>query len=82
MRLEAAVLMPAPDRRVRKPENGQLLADAGELVTLTPYWRRRLADKDVLEGELPAEHPTPIPAPIAGKPRAAKTTTITKTGTN
>ncbi len=39
-------LRPAADRRVRKPD-GALLPDAGELVAMTAYWARRIADGDV-----------------------------------
>lgn len=44
---EIVTLKPAPDVRVRK-EDGVLLAVAGEPVPLTAYWRRRLADEDVV----------------------------------
>lgn len=40
-------LKPAPDRRVRHPD-GRLLDDAGEAVSATPYWLRRLNDQDVV----------------------------------
>lgn len=39
-------LMPVAGRLVRKP-SGQALADTGEKLPLTAYWRRRLRDGDV-----------------------------------
>ncbi|MBI0530092.1 DUF2635 domain-containing protein [Sphingomonas sp. TX0522] len=44
---DTVTLKPAPDVRVRK-EDGALLAAAGEPVPLNAYWRRRLADEDVV----------------------------------
>lgn len=40
--------------QVRKPTGGHL-AEAGEFVPDESYWRRRLADGDVVEAEAPAE---------------------------
>lgn len=39
-------LKPVEGRRVRR-EDGPLLDEAGELVSPSPYWERRLADGDV-----------------------------------
>lgn len=39
-------LIPKEGRLVRKPD-GQALADTGEKLPLTAYWRRRLRDGDV-----------------------------------
>ena len=50
-------LKPAPDRRVRHPD-GPLLDDAGEAVSPSPYWTRKLDDGDVVEG-------TPLKTPKA-----------------
>jgi hypothetical protein len=48
MTAETYDLAPAPDRRVRH-ENGRLLDEAGETVTRSSYWDRRLADDDVID---------------------------------
>ncbi|MCD7099118.1 DUF2635 domain-containing protein [Stenotrophomonas sp. MMGLT7] len=61
-----AVLQPRDHKR---PVPTPLPAE-GATVTLTPYWRRRLADGDVTAGEPPA--PAPTPAKTA---KATKTTT-------
>jgi hypothetical protein len=42
-----------PDLVVRKPDR-TVLAAAGETVTWTPYWQRRLGDGDVVEARSPA----------------------------
>lgn len=42
--------------KARKPMGGFLAAD-GESVILDSHWRRRLADKDVVEATPPAETP-------------------------
>lgn len=48
---ERQFLRPANGLKVRHPD-GRHLADDGEVVTLTNYWRRRLAAGDVIaEGE-------------------------------
>lgn len=38
------------------PERGHVAAE-GEWVPLTPYYRRRLADGDLVEAEAPAPRP-------------------------
>ncbi|MEM7422089.1 MAG: DUF2635 domain-containing protein [Pseudomonadota bacterium] len=46
--MNTQTLKPAPGRKVRRPESPHAhLAEAGETVHLTPYWRRRLAAGDV-----------------------------------
>ncbi len=45
-----AWLHPAPGALVRKPD-GARLSDAGELVPLSSYFARLLADGDVLRGK-------------------------------
>lgn len=45
-----AWMHPAPGALVRKPD-GVALAEAGELLALTPYFARLLADGDVLPGK-------------------------------
>ncbi len=51
---DRAFIKPAqPGTLVRKPINGYLAAD-GEEVTLDSYWRRRLADGDVVVAQPPA----------------------------
>jgi hypothetical protein len=46
---------PAEGRRVLKP-GGAPLADAGEPIALTPYWRRLLAAGDI--EPVPSSKPT------------------------
>ncbi|GAA4651682.1 hypothetical protein GCM10023116_39660 [Kistimonas scapharcae] len=41
-------IKPADGLKVRKPDGSHLAAD-GESVVLTGYWRRRLADGDVVK---------------------------------
>lgn len=50
--LKPLFLKPAEGRRVRRPE-GPLLDDAGELVSPSPYWDRKLIDEDVVEAQPP-----------------------------
>lgn len=46
-------LKPAESKvKVRKPEDGAHLDPAGEYVTPSTYWRRRLKDGDVVEARL------------------------------
>ncbi|RYY25241.1 MAG: DUF2635 domain-containing protein [Sphingomonadales bacterium] len=52
MKLATFYVLPAPDRRVRKPD-GSLLDAVGDTVQDIPYWRRRLADEDVVIGKEP-----------------------------
>jgi hypothetical protein len=53
------VLKPAqPDLKVRLPEANRYLAQEGEEIELTMYWRRRIAEGDVLIVE-----PTPPAKP-------------------
>lgn len=62
---------PAPGRRVRDPANGQLLTRRGAEVPDNSYWRRRLADGDVLDAPpTPAAKP---PKPPRRPTRVAKT---------
>jgi len=50
--MATVVLKPAPGLKIRMPERGMRhLADAGEAVEMNDYWRRRLADGDVLKVE-------------------------------
>lgn len=51
-------LKPAPDRRVRHPD-GPLLDDAGEHVSPSPYWTRKLDDGDVVEAKATKAPTTP-----------------------
>jgi hypothetical protein len=51
-------IAPAPHARVRH-ENGRLLDDAGETVTWSTHWQRRLDDGDIVAL---AETRTPPPA--------------------
>lgn len=52
---------PAPGRRVRDPANGQLLTRRGAEVSESTFWRRRLADGDVLDSPPPAPPKPPKP---------------------
>lgn len=40
---------PAPGLKIRDPETGHYLPEAGQIVPRTPYWLRRLRDGDVVE---------------------------------
>ncbi len=43
---------PAPGLKIRMPERQMRhLSDAGEVVEVNEYWRRRLADGDVVKVE-------------------------------
>lgn len=50
---------PAPGRLIFVPETGRPLAAEGEVVVLSPFWRRRLVDGDVVHVSLPI---APLPA--------------------
>lgn len=45
---ETLVVKPAPGRRVRDPRTKQPLPETGAEVPDSVYWRRRLADGDVV----------------------------------
>lgn len=51
--MEKVHLRPRPGIRVRTPD-GALLPEAGKAFELNSYWRRRIADGDVLTGAPPA----------------------------
>lgn len=58
---------PAPGHRVRDPGTGLLLTRRGATVPDNSYWRRRLADGDVLDAA-----PPPRPArPAKSTPRSS-----------
>lgn len=58
---------PNPGHRVRDPGTGLLLTRRGATVPDSTYWRRRLADGDVLDAP-----PTPRPArPAKSPPRSS-----------
>lgn len=62
--MDRVYVKPAPGMTVRKPVGGYL-ADEGEEVNRDSYWRRRLADGDVVEAKPPK---TAAPAPaVAGE---------------
>jgi hypothetical protein len=44
----------SPDVRVRNEHTRQHIAESGELVPDTSYYRRRIADGDLVETEPPA----------------------------
>ncbi|HWH86355.1 MAG TPA: DUF2635 domain-containing protein [Pseudomonas sp.] len=46
-------LIPTPGMKVRNPQGGYL-RDEGQSVTMTPYWRRRIAEGGCALGEPPA----------------------------
>lgn len=45
-------LIPEGKLKVRHPQGGHLPAE-GDYVVLDTYWRKRLADKSVIEGKPP-----------------------------
>ena len=47
--MDSIKIKPAPGRRVRHPETGQVLEDKAIEVPRTSHWLRRLADGDVVE---------------------------------
>lgn len=66
-------LVPAEGLKVRHPLGGHLKAE-GDHVVLDGYWRRRIAEKSVAEGDPPGAA-TPVTEgtqPKATKPAAAK----------
>lgn len=48
---------PAPGLRIRDPEKGDYLPEAGREVPNTQYWQRRLRDGDVVAAKAPAKPP-------------------------
>lgn len=52
MMAKALFLKPVDGRRVRHPD-GPVLDDAGEHVSPSPYWDRKLSDGDVVEARAP-----------------------------
>lgn len=64
---ESKVLKPAPGVKVRRPDGARKhLAEAGEEVTMSSYWRRRLAAGDVVE-VAPAKAVAEVKPAPAGK---------------
>lgn len=63
--MNTKTLRPNAGRHVVNPETGHALAENGERVELTTYWRRRLSDGDVVEVTPPAR-------PARSAPRPAK----------
>jgi hypothetical protein len=61
-------LVPVGELKVRHPQGGHLKAE-GDHVVLDSYWRRRLADKSVTEGNPPKPERA---KPAAAKPAAAQ----------
>ncbi len=49
-----------PELKVRDPERGGHLPPAGREVPDTDYWRRRVADRDVVKGAPEAPSPAPV----------------------
>lgn len=49
------LLKPAPGLVVRDPADGSILPPEGRAVTVDQYWRRRLADGDVVAVEAGAK---------------------------
>lgn len=61
-----------PNRPTPDPERGGYLADEGRVVEPTPYWLRRVADKDVCEVPMAASPPDPaLPTTPAEEPAVA-----------
>lgn len=68
-------VIPAPGLSIRDPDRRDRLPIGGREVPDTPYWRRRIGERSVFAGEIPAEAPAePVqseePAP---EPKPAKT---------
>ena len=61
---ENKVLRPAVGARVRHPD-GRVLADNGDPVEMSPYWRRKLLAGDVVEVVEQVKTEAPKPAPVA-----------------
>jgi len=62
--------VPAPDRRVRHPDDGHVLPPEGEDVADSSFWRRRELDGDVVieaAEEAPAKESSVKPARSGGK---------------
>lgn len=65
-------LVPVGDLKVRHPQGGYL-APAGDHVVVDSYWRKRISDGSVIEGEPPVEQPAePAAEPAAATPAKAK----------
>lgn len=61
------LLMPAEGRLVRDPETKARLPEEGKWVTLNTFWRRRLADGDVIAVIVGIDEGTAVEAePVAG----------------
>ena len=58
-------LIPAPGRKVRLPETGEVMPARGMEVAVTAYWQRRIDDGDV---QIAVPH---TPKPSAAAPEAA-----------
>jgi hypothetical protein len=56
-------LTPVPGRRVRDPITGTPLPATGGNVVINEFWRRRLAQGDVVVGVAPTPAPTATPTP-------------------
>ena len=52
--MNTVILKPAPSLQVRDPETLETLAEAGEEKELNTYWRRRIADGDVISENTPS----------------------------
>lgn len=58
--MPSTYLVPAPGRTVRDPKSLEALPAEGRAVEVTPFWKRRLAEGDVVEGK-PARAAKPKP---------------------
>ena len=57
-------IKPAPGRAARHPSSFRLLAEEGEPVTLTPFWRRLISTGDVVVvDDTTPDHPAPVEGP-------------------
>lgn len=50
-------IKPQKGLRVRRPDNGRVLSDAGEWVNWGKYWMRRAKDGSVAEAKPPRKKP-------------------------
>lgn len=51
-------LVPAQGRQVADPDRGDHLPAEGREVEFTQYWQRRVADGDVVVGQISAAEPS------------------------
>lgn len=65
-KVEKKRLVPKEGLKVFNPKTKTYLKKEGEVVAMTPYWRRRVADGDFQESA-PKEAPKPKAVPLEPK---------------